>query len=114
MNRRFPQALANLVDAGDHIWVHDYHLLPLAAELRALGVRNRIGYFHHIPWPSPEVSNTLPGASDLLHAMMEYDLIGMQTNRDADNLKRNLVQELGAPAFYALRGWDLSRPCATA
>lgn len=96
VNRRFAQALANLVDSDDHIWVHDYHLLPLAAELRALGVRNRIGYFHHIPWPSPEVLNTLPGASDLLRAMMEYDLIGLQTNRDADNLRRNLVQELGA------------------
>jgi trehalose 6-phosphate synthase len=96
VNRRFAQALANLVAPDDHIWVHDYHLLPLAAELRALGVHNRIGYFHHIPWPSPEVLNTLPGSSDLLRAMMEYDLIGLQTDRDADNLKRNLVQELGA------------------
>ncbi len=96
VNRRFAQALANLVKPEDHIWVHDYHLLPLAAELRVLGMRNRIGYFHHIPWPSPEVFNTLPGSSDLLRAMMDYDLIGAQTDRDADNLKRNLVQELGA------------------
>ncbi len=96
VNRRFAQALASLVNPDDHIWVHDYHLLPLAAELRALGLRNRIGYFHHIPWPAPEVLNTLPGSADLLRAMMEYDLIGMQTDRDADNLKRNLAQELGA------------------
>lgn len=96
VNRRFAQALASLVNADDHIWVHDYHLLPLAAELRALGLANRIGYFHHIPWPAPEVLNTLPGSSDLLRAMMDYDLIGMQTDRDADNLKRNLVQEFGA------------------
>lgn len=96
VNRRFAQALASLVNPDDHIWVHDYHLLPLAAELRALGLTNRIGYFHHIPWPAPEVLNTLPGSSDLLPAMMEYDLIGMQTDRDADNLKRNLVQEFGA------------------
>jgi trehalose 6-phosphate synthase len=96
VNRRFAQALANLVDPGDHIWVHDYHLLPLAAELRTLGLRNRIGYFHHIPWPAPEVFNTLPGSSELMRAMMDYDLIGTQTDRDADNLKRNLVQEFGA------------------
>ena len=96
VNRRFAQALANLVQPDDHIWVHDYHLLPLAAELRVLGIRNRIGYFHHIPWPAPEVFNTLPGSADLLRAMMEYDLIGAQTERDTDNLKRNLVQELGA------------------
>ncbi len=96
VNRRFAQALASLVNPDDHIWVHDYHLLPLAAELRALGLRNRIGYFHHIPWPAPEVLNTLPGSTDLLRAMIDYDLIGLQTDRDADNLKRNLVQELGA------------------
>lgn len=96
VNRRFAQALASLVDPEDHIWVHDYHLLPLASELRASGLRNRIGYFHHIPWPAPEVLTTMPGSSDLLRAMMDYDLIGLQTDRDADNLKRNLVQELGA------------------
>jgi len=96
VNRRFAQALAQLVKPDDVIWVHDYHLLPLAAELRALGLVNRIGYFHHIPWPAPEVLNTLPGSSDLLRAMMDYDLIGLQTERDADNLKRNLAQELGA------------------
>jgi trehalose 6-phosphate synthase len=32
--------------------VHDYHLIPLARELRALGVKNRIGFFLHIPWPA--------------------------------------------------------------
>ncbi|MBX9758392.1 MAG: trehalose-6-phosphate synthase [Beijerinckiaceae bacterium] len=96
VNRRFAQALASLVSPSDHIWVHDYHLLPLAAELRALGLQNRIGYFHHIPWPAPEVFNMLPGSADLLRAMMDYDLIGAQTERDGDNLKRNLIQELGA------------------
>ncbi len=98
VNRRFAQALANLVEPDDRIWVHDYHLLPLASELRAAGMRNRIGYFHHIPWPAPEVLNTLPGASDLLLGMLDYDLIGLQTDRDADNLKRNLIRELGARA----------------
>src|SRR5690606_1191363 len=69
---------------------------PLAAELRALGVTNRIGYFHHIPWPAPEVLGTLPGSRELLRAIMEYNLVGVQTDLDADNLRRALVQELGA------------------
>ena len=41
--------LAGLLRADDLIWVHDYHLIPLAAELRALGCRHRIGFFLHIP-----------------------------------------------------------------
>jgi trehalose 6-phosphate synthase len=80
------------------VWVHDYHLIPLAAELRALGLTNLIGYFHHIPWPAPEVFGTLPGSTDLLRAIMDFNLVGVQTERDADNLRRALMQELGAVA----------------
>jgi trehalose 6-phosphate synthase len=96
VNRAFAIALAKLVCPSDLVWVHDYHLIPLAAELRALGLTNSIGYFHHIPWPAPEVLGTLPGSTDLLRAIMEFNLVGVQTERDADNLRRALMQELGA------------------
>ena len=78
------------------MWVHDYHLIPLAAELRALGLTNPIGYFHHIPWPAPEVLGTLPGSTELLRSIMDFNLVGVQTERDADNLRHGLIQELGA------------------
>ena len=96
VNRTFANALANLVCTSDLVWVHDYHLIPLAAELRTLGLTNLIGYFHHIPWPAPEVLGTLPGSTDLLRAIMDFNLVGVQTDRDADNLRRALLQELGA------------------
>ncbi|MGO4572942.1 alpha,alpha-trehalose-phosphate synthase (UDP-forming) [Microvirga sp. 2TAF3] len=96
VNRSFANALARLIRPDDLIWVHDYHLIPLAAELRALGLTNRIGYFHHIPWPAPEVFGTLPGSRELLRTITDYDLVGVQTERDADNLRRGIVQELGA------------------
>ncbi len=81
---------------SDLVWVHDYHLIPLAAELRTLGLTNLIGYFHHIPWPAPEVFGTLPGSTDLLRSIMDFNLVGVQTERDADNLRRALIQELNA------------------
>jgi trehalose 6-phosphate synthase len=96
VNRSFAGALAGMIRPDDLIWVHDYHLIPLASELRALGVTNRIGYFHHIPWPAPEVLGTLPGSQNLLRAITEYNLVGVQTDLDADNLRRALVQEVGA------------------
>jgi len=96
VNRSFANALARMVRPDDLIWVHDYHLIPLAAELRALGLTNRIGYFHHIPWPAPEVLGALPGSRELLRAITDYNLVGVHTDRDADNLRRGLVQELGA------------------
>ncbi len=64
--------------------------------MRPLGLTNLIGYFHHIPWPAPEVLGTLPGSKDLLRAIMDFNLVGVQTDRDADNLRRALMQELGA------------------
>ena len=96
VNRTFAVALAKLVLPNDLVWVHDYHLIPLAAELRPLGLANLIGYFHHIPWPAPEVLGTLPGSTDLLRAIMDFNLVGVQTERDADNLRRALIQELSA------------------
>jgi trehalose 6-phosphate synthase len=98
VNRTFAKALAKLVCPSDLVWVHDYHLIPLAAELRPLGLTNLIGYFHHIPWPAPEVLGTLPGSADLLRAITDFNLVGVQTERDADNLRRALMQELGAVA----------------
>jgi trehalose-6-phosphate synthase len=44
--------------------------------LRPLGLSNLIGYFHHIPWPAPEVLGTLPGSTDLLRAIMDFNLVG--------------------------------------
>ena len=96
VNRTFASALAKLVCPSDLVWVHDYHLIPLAAELRVLGLTNAIGYFHHVPWPAPEVLGTLPGSTDLLRSIMDFNLVGVQTERDADNLRRGLIQELGA------------------
>jgi trehalose 6-phosphate synthase len=79
VNRRFAETLAPLIQPDDLIWVHDYHLIPLARELRALGVKNRIGFFLHIPWPAHQVMINLPRHRQLVEAMFDYDLVGFQT-----------------------------------
>lgn len=85
VNRLFAERLLPLLRPDDLIWIHDYHLIPLAAELRRLGVQNRIGFFLHIPWPAPDVYLTLPVAEELLRAMTDYDLLGFQTRADVEN-----------------------------
>ncbi len=85
VNRLFAERLRPLIAPDDVIWIHDYHLLPLAAELRQMGLANRIGFFMHIPWPSPDVFFTLPVQAALLTAMTAFDLIGFQTEDDAEN-----------------------------
>ena len=80
VNRRFAESLAPLIEPGDLIWVHDYHLIPLGRELRRLGVTNPIGFFLHVPWPAPQLLTTLPRHRELVAALFEYDLVGFQTD----------------------------------
>jgi trehalose 6-phosphate synthase len=85
VNGSFARRLAKLLDEGDTIWVHDYHLIPLARALRDMGFSNRIGFFLHVPWPPSDVAAGLPAYEELLRSFAAYDLIGFQTERDAEN-----------------------------
>lgn len=80
VNRRFAETLAPILQPDDIIWVHDYHLFLLARELRARGVKNRIGFFLHTPWPPMRLLTTLPVHKELVGALFDYDLIGFQTD----------------------------------
>lgn len=95
VNERFAARLRPLVGEGDRIWVHDYHFLPLGARLRELGVSGPIGFFLHIPWPPTEVLSALPRHRDLVRAMLAYDLIGLQTERDRRHFVDYLREEAG-------------------
>ncbi|MBS0412070.1 MAG: alpha,alpha-trehalose-phosphate synthase (UDP-forming) [Proteobacteria bacterium] len=92
VNERFADALQPLVEADDVLWVQDYHLLPLARELRRRGITNKIGFFLHIPWPARRVFTTLPRHADLASALLDYDLIGFQTADDRDAFAGYLTQ----------------------
>jgi len=95
VNRRFAQTLKPLIEPGDLIWVHDYHLIPLARELRRLGVKNRIGFFLHIPWPAHQLFVTLPRHSQLVQAMFDYDLVGFQTPEYLQAFEEYVLGEAG-------------------
>ncbi len=97
VNALFATALVPLLDADDIVWVHDYHLIPMGAELRRQGVANRIGFFLHIPFPPRSLFAALPGGDALLRAMQGYDVIGVQTDQDRDQLNAALA-ELGVTA----------------
>jgi trehalose 6-phosphate synthase len=85
VNERLAGELAGLLLPGDVIWVHDYHLLPLAAALRAKGVANPIGFFLHIPFAAPDVLAAAPEVAGLVRDMMAADLLGFQTDNDMAN-----------------------------
>jgi len=95
VNDHFARHLDKLLGPDDLVWVHDYHLMPLARALRERGHRNRIGFFLHIPCPPPEILTALPNHERLIPALCEYDLVGFQTGDDAFNFSRYLTRECG-------------------
>lgn len=95
VNRLFADNLSPLLAQADVIWVHDYHLMPLARELRKRGHQNPIGFFLHIPCAPPDILHTLPHHQDILGALTHFDLVGFQTERDCDNFSDYLLS-LGA------------------
>jgi len=95
VNAQFARQLDELLEPDDVIWVHDYHLIPLAKMLRERGNRNRIGYFLHVPFPPPDILTALPNHNWLIPQLSAYDLVGFQTENDAVNFARYLESECG-------------------
>lgn len=81
----FANATKATCSAGDLIWIHDYHLALLPAALRGQGVTNRIGFFLHTPFPTPDVFAMWRYHGQLLRSLREADVIGFQTARDVEN-----------------------------
>lgn len=82
-NRLFAKAVARVVEDGDVVWVHDYHLMLLPAMLReeiALSnKRIKLGFFLHTPFPSSEIYRVLPVRREVLLGVLQCDLIGFHT-----------------------------------
>jgi trehalose 6-phosphate synthase len=98
VNDLFADRLQPFIKPGDVIWVHDYHLMPLAKALRERGVENKIGFFLHIPFPPPDLLTCLPKHERTVLSLCHYDLVGFQTDNDADNLADYLVKECRMPS----------------
>jgi trehalose 6-phosphate synthase len=96
VNQHFATELSKILEPDDLIWVHDYHLIPIADELRQRGFANRIGFFLHVPFPAPEVVTVLPNHQRLLPLLLQYDLVGLQTETDVGNFARYLIGERNA------------------
>lgn len=96
VNARFAETLAPLVEQGDLIWVHDYHLFPLGRELRQHGLKNRIGFFLHIPWPPTNILLSLPNHHELIESLFDYDVVGFQSDAWRDSFLHYVQSQMGA------------------
>ncbi|WP_407354135.1 alpha,alpha-trehalose-phosphate synthase (UDP-forming) [Luteimonas sp. R10] len=87
VNALFAEKLAPLLKDDDVVWIHDYHLIPLASMLRERGIGCRIGFFLHVPMPSSDLLAAMPNHSRLFSSLYAYDLVGFQTRRDVERFQ---------------------------
>ncbi|HET9484933.1 MAG TPA: alpha,alpha-trehalose-phosphate synthase (UDP-forming) [Xanthomonadales bacterium] len=96
VNTLFADRLAELLEPDDVVWIHDYHLIPLAQHLRARGVRSRLGFFLHTPFPPIEILSMLPVHRELFESLTSYDLVGFQTDGYMRAFRDYLIEEAHA------------------
>lgn len=95
VNRTLAAAIAKELRADDVVWIHDYHLIPLGMELRRLGIRNRLGFFLHVPFVPASLFAALPQGETLLRAFLAYDVVGLQTEEHRRDFLGAVKQVLG-------------------
>lgn len=103
VNRQFAAQLLPLLGSDELIWVHDYHLIPLASRLRDAGVRVPIGFFLHIPFPHIETLRVLPTFAELVRDLVSYDVVGFQTESDLRSFFSAVAHVFGENAVVDAR-----------
>jgi len=85
VNARYFEAICKEAAPDDFIWVHDYHLMLQGKLLNAQLKHDQLAYFHHIPFPSPDVYAKLPWKLEILDSLLHFGTIGLQTAQDCRN-----------------------------
>lgn len=111
-NEKFADVVEASATPDDFVWVHDYHLMMLANALRARGMRAKMSYFHHIPFPSPDIFEKLPWRADIVRGLLQFSSLGFQTERDVENFCASVrrcfpdaqIQSIGGRCLVAAEG----------
>jgi len=79
VNEKFCDAVLEVADKDDIIWIHDYHLMLLPQMVRNKLPKAKIGFFLHIPFPSSEIFRLIPWCKEIIDGLLGADLIGFHT-----------------------------------
>lgn len=97
VNQIFCEAVIDVMQPDDVVWIHDYHLMLLPKLLRDKKPHIPIGFFLHIPFPSFELFRLLPMTwrSEILQGLLGADLIGFHTYDYTQYFLRCVLRILG-------------------
>jgi trehalose 6-phosphate synthase len=111
VNRLFAErAIAALDEQQDAIaWVHDYHLMLVPELIRNHRPDRPIGFFLHVPWPSPDIYARLPWREQILWGLLGADVVAFHTDTHRGNFLRSCVRQLGGSGIK-VRGSSVVLP----
>src|SRR2546422_2900808 len=97
VNQVFAEALLEVIQPDDVLWIHDYHLMLLPRLVREQLASVSIGFFLHIPFPDFEIFRLLPGEwrQEILEGLLGADLIGFHTYDYMEYFLRCVLRILG-------------------
>lgn len=97
VNQIFCEAVIDVMQPDDVVWIHDYHLMLLPKLLRDMKPHVPIGFFLHVPFPSFELFRLLPMTwrSEILQGLLGADLIGFHTYDYTQYFLRCVLRILG-------------------
>ncbi|MFH1453120.1 MAG: bifunctional alpha,alpha-trehalose-phosphate synthase (UDP-forming)/trehalose-phosphatase [Armatimonadota bacterium] len=97
VNETFFDALMEIIQPNDVVWVQDYHLMLLPKLIRERMPNAPIGFFLHIPFPSSEIFQLIPSdwRAEILEGLMGSDLVGFHTHDYTRHFLSCLLRILG-------------------
>lgn len=108
MNQLFADRILEIYQAGDVVWIHDYHLMLLPHMLRQRIPNIYIGFFLHIPFPSSEFLRCLPRRKDILEGCLGSTMIAFQSYSYSRHFSSCCERVLGFESSSA--GWMPTGP----
>jgi len=104
------QALDALAEYPDAIaWVHDYQLMLVPQLIRERRPEQPVGFFLHVPWPSPDIFARLPWREQILTGLLGADVVAFHTDEYRGNFLRACARLLGG-AGIEVRGSSVCMP----
>jgi trehalose 6-phosphate synthase len=89
------RALAALDEQpGAIAWIHDYQLMLVPQLIRGRRPDQAIGFFLHVPWPSPDIYARLPWREQILVGLLGADVVSFHTERYRNNFIRSCARLL--------------------
>ncbi len=97
VNRAFAERAMTAVDEYPDgiVWVHDYHLMLVPELIRNHRPEQPVGFFLHVPWPSPDIYARLPWRDQVLWGLLGADVVSFHTDEYRHNFLWSVARQLG-------------------